>query len=268
MDNTEKPVWEDKQNRRQGKRIKMDSSGMNKCQTKMVALLAKETRLASIGEKLSEGRAKILKFLFDTQMSQGEVLVSIKGQTASRDAMGSLLPQKPMACDIINCYCAMKTARQQRRAVDQSMRWWFMPTWFQQEILEFNKSADELYCTYLQECKVGGNIKKCEKIFVQIWHDEHWYMCVVDMGSEEVLIYDSMREHEQTDMNRRSSVEIVIERLETALTYGLEGQYSSCLWLNKIKAAATCPQQRNAWDCGLFMLKYMDMLSSGIGSWK
>nr|XP_027062729.1 uncharacterized protein LOC113689096 [Coffea arabica] len=59
-----------------------------------------------------------------------------------------------------------------------------------------------------------------------------------------------------------------IERLEAALTYGLEGQYSSCLWLYKIKAAATCPQQRNAWDCGLLMLKYMDMLSSGIGSWK
>ena len=26
--------------------------------------------------------------------------MSIKGQTASRDAMGSLLPEKPMACDV------------------------------------------------------------------------------------------------------------------------------------------------------------------------
>ena len=35
-------------------------------------------------------------------------------------------------------------------------------------------------------------------------------MCVVDMGSEEVLIYDSMRGDEQTDMNRRSSVETMV----------------------------------------------------------
>ena len=48
------------------------------------------------------------------------------------------------------------------------------------------------------------------QIFVPMWHDEHWYMCVVDMGSEEVLIYDSMRGDEQTEMNRRSSVETVV----------------------------------------------------------
>lgn len=43
-----------------------------------------------------------------------------------------------------------------------------------------------------------------------MWHNEHWYLCVVDIVSEEVLIYDSMRGNKETDMSRRRFVETMV----------------------------------------------------------
>ncbi|KAL3527804.1 hypothetical protein ACH5RR_012460 [Cinchona calisaya] len=129
--------------------------------------------------------------------------------------------RKERNTEVINYYIALLTAPQKRVSGSARKSVWYLPCWIGKLIEESELTYKEVYKHYMTEDKFGGPVTDCEKICLPMnWNRSHWYLAVVDVKAHEVFIYNSLPNESYNDM---------------------------CLLYPRF-------------DCGIYVMKYMEML--------
>lgn len=78
------------------------------------------------------------------------------------------------------------------------------------------------------------------------------------MTNCKVTLFDSMRGDEAKDEIRLGLVKTMCKKLDEALRIGFAGKYKGNLELFEYMFYRGCPWQDNGYDCGVYVLKFMD----------
>ncbi|CAA0820185.1 Unknown protein [Striga hermonthica] len=207
-----------------------------------------------VEENFSLEQKNVLKYMFDINLSHNETIVRMSGEFGQRMQFKQLQTSQWLSAEIINLYACMLTWDKRNNASKIPVENWFLPTYVSQFITAMKKGCDVgcIYRYFLREDKYGGDIQKCEKIFIPMNPGDHWYLCVVDIIQEEVLILDSLMSKNCNE--RISSAKVVLKCLHEALEIGCGATYSINIPLFPTRMAQWAPQQKNLYDCGLFTI--------------
>ena len=93
--------------------------------------------------------------------------------------------------------------------------------------------------------------------------NSHWYLGVVDFKKKRFCLYDSLCEHSPNNMFF-SLMRKYIQVHHQVGTGKHRTQYDFSGWTNHPIPVSACPQQKNFFDCGLFLLLIVDQLSRGL----
>ena len=85
-------------------------------------------------------------------------------------------------------------------------------------------------------------------------NNTHWYLCVVDVVKEKVLVFDSLPVYPNNI--RYSAVANVIKQLDQVLQLVIPN-YTPTLINWHIHGVDWAPRQTNGYDCGIFVIKEM-----------
>ncbi|XP_043710906.1 ubiquitin-like-specific protease ESD4 isoform X2 [Telopea speciosissima] len=104
--------------------------------------------------------------------------------------------------------------------------------------------------------KIGYSLIECDKIFVPIHKKAHWVLAIINKKDEKFQYLDSYKgmDPQALEVLARYFVDEVKDKS------GMDINVSS--W--KLEYVDELPEQRNGWDCGMFMIKYIDFYSKGL----
>ncbi|XP_060975082.1 uncharacterized protein LOC133039951 [Cannabis sativa] len=115
---------------------------------------------------------------------------------------------------------------------------------------------------------IRGRIWSDVNYFYVPWNDDkHWMLVVVDRHSWTILIYDSIPDHWISIEAMKKSVEPLAAYfpflLKNSCHIGSLHHQCSDLMSIKVAPANTVPLNKRTGDCGIFMLKTMEMHIAG-----
>ncbi|KAF2939684.1 hypothetical protein DAI22_03g213700 [Oryza sativa Japonica Group] len=96
-----------------------------------------------------------------------------------------------------------------------------------------------------------------KKIFIPIHRNVHWCLAIINMKDKTFQYLDSFGGMDHAVLR------ILARYIRDELNDKSNIQVDTSSWL-KI-SSDSCPLQQNGWDCGMFMLKFIDFHSRGIG---
>ncbi|XP_058113468.1 uncharacterized protein LOC131256580 isoform X2 [Magnolia sinica] len=102
----------------------------------------------------------------------------------------------------------------------------------------------------------------CERVYVPVNHNNsHWFLMVIYPRKREIIIVDSL--HTNALLKYKQKIKVMTEALPilfhaTGDSTALEGKK----WTAKVDESA--PKQDNGYDCGIFVMKFIDILCSGL----
>ncbi|KAK9229783.1 hypothetical protein WN944_022749 [Citrus x changshan-huyou] len=158
---------------------------------------------------------------------------------------------------IITMYADYKNMKEAEKDVT-SPRCWFLPTYYSQAALADWSSLNFAQAAGFRD-RYMGRLDTCEKIYVPINCDGHWYMLLVDISHATATIWDSLESPSRREKMINESLAILasldfVLRQEARALFG--NRFS---FLNfQIYRQAGLPQQPNGFDCGYYVMKYMD----------
>lgn len=103
------------------------------------------------------------------------------------------------------------------------------------------------------------NLLEKEAWVIPINHKEHWKVVIVNLSTKTICLYDSI-DHEKEDPIERSHLETIRNFIEQV--YKLFGEKWTLLEWKQYIVKET-PKQLNAFDCGIFSIKFVDYILSG-----
>ncbi|CAL5348064.1 unnamed protein product [Camellia sinensis] len=181
-------------------------------------------------------------YCFDKDLESSEDIVVMElfytpVEFATRFDLCSLQPKTWISGSIINLVVAQLTNAQRRLFPDKCHRTWYFPTYVSQHIIngaDHAKLCDE----YFGESRYTGKLHACQEIYIPVNdHEEHWFCVNIDMAHRMAYIFDSSPS--LTNDKRR---ELMVRKLE----FELERLKDACL-----------QHKTDSYDCGMFVMKYM-----------
>ncbi|KAF0905505.1 hypothetical protein E2562_007308 [Oryza meyeriana var. granulata] len=101
--------------------------------------------------------------------------------------------------------------------------------------------------------KLGYSLTECDKIFVPIHKEVHWCLAVINIRDKKFQFLDSLGSMDMKALR-------ILARYLVDEVKDKSGQHIDVLsW--KQEGVKNLPLQENGWDCGMFMLKYIDFYS-------
>ncbi|KAK9288513.1 hypothetical protein L1049_016972 [Liquidambar formosana] len=159
--------------------------------------------------------------------------------------------------EVINLYLELLKEREKREP-KKFLKCHFFNTFFYKKLIGGRSGYDfKSVRRWTTQRKLGYSLIECDKIFVPIHKEVHWCLAVINKKEEKFQYLDSLR---GTD----SQVLKVLARYfmdEVKDKNGNDIDVSS--W--KQEFVEDLPEQENGWDCGVFMIKYADFYSRGVG---
>ncbi|KAF8387850.1 hypothetical protein HHK36_026512 [Tetracentron sinense] len=178
--------------------------------------------------------------------------IEISGQT-----LQCLRPGAWLNDEVINLYLELLKEREKREP-KKFLKCHFFNTFFYKKLISgrngYNFKDVKRWTT---QRKIGYSLIECDKIFVPIHKEIHWCLAVINKKDEKFQYLDSLKgmDTQVMEVLARYIVEEVKEKS------GLNINVSS--W--KQEYVDDLPEQENGWDCGMFMIKYADFYSRGLG---
>ncbi|XP_024951120.2 uncharacterized protein LOC102628600 isoform X3 [Citrus sinensis] len=186
-----------------------------------------------------------------------EIVVDIGDNSITRSSMRTLLPGEWIDGDIITMYADYKNMKEAEKDVT-SPRCWFLPTYYSQAALADWSSLNFAQAAGFRD-RYMSRLDTCEKIYVPINSDGHWYMLVVDISHATATIWDSLESPSRREKMINESLAILAS-LDFVLRQEARALFcNQFTFLNfQICRQAGLPQQPNGFDCGYYVMKYMD----------
>ncbi|KAL6526513.1 hypothetical protein OROGR_015603 [Orobanche gracilis] len=173
------------------------------------------------------------------------------------EKMQCLRPGSWLNDDVINLYLALLKEREQRDP-QNFLKCHFFNTFFYKKLISgvdgYNFQAVRRWTTGR---KLGYNLVDCDKIFVPIHKVAHWCLAIINKKDKKFQYLDSLGGVD----NRVMSVLARYYVDEVKDKTGKDIDVSS--WVEEF--VTNLPHQENGFDCGMFMIKYIDFYSKDIG---
>ncbi|KAI3979023.1 hypothetical protein MKX01_016198 [Papaver californicum] len=159
--------------------------------------------------------------------------------------------------EVINVYLELLKERE-RREPKKFLKCHFFNTFFYKKLASGRTGYDyRAVKRWTTERKIGYGLFECDKIFVPIHQKIHWCLAVINKKEEKFQYLDSLKGMD-TD---------VLENLARYFVEEVKDKSAKDIDVSSWKReyVKNLPEQENGWDCGMFMIKYSDFYSRGLG---
>ncbi|XP_062210483.1 ubiquitin-like-specific protease ESD4 [Phragmites australis] len=153
--------------------------------------------------------------------------------------------------EVINLYLDLLKERELREP-SKFLKCHFFNTFFYKKLSSggYDYKAVRRWTT---KRKLGYSLIECDKIFVPIHKEVHWCLAVINIRDKKFQYLDSLGSMDMKVLR-------ILARYLVDEVKDKNGQQIDALsW--KQEGVKNLPLQENGWDCGMFMLKYIDFYS-------
>lgn len=159
--------------------------------------------------------------------------------------------------EVINLYLELLKEREKRNP-KQFLKCHFFNTFFYKKLIGGGSRNDfKSVRRWTTQRKLGYCLIECDKIFVPIHKEAHWCLAVINKKDEKFQYLDSLRGGDRQVM--KVLAKYIVDEVNDKT--GKEMDVSS--W--KQEFVEDLPEQKNGYDCGVFMIKYADFYSRDVG---
>ncbi|KAJ7955108.1 ubiquitin-like-specific protease ESD4 [Quillaja saponaria] len=206
--------------------------------------LAKEDE-AGVAKAFSVNRRKVL-------VAHENSNIEITGEL-----LQCLRPGAWLNDEVINLYLELLKEREKREP-QKFLKCHFFNTFFYKKLVSGRNGYDfKSVRRWTSQRKLGYSLIECDKIFVPIHKEIHWCLAIINKKDEKLQYLDSLK---GTD----TKVLRVLARYIADEVKDKSGQdIDVSSWEQEF--VEDLPEQENGYDCGMFMIKYADFYSRGLG---
>ncbi|KAJ6808746.1 putative ubiquitin-like-specific protease 1B isoform X1 [Iris pallida] len=159
--------------------------------------------------------------------------------------------------EVINLYLELLKERE-RREPKRFLKCHFFNTFFYRKLISGKNGYDfNGVRRWTTKRKLGYSLIECDKIFVPIHKDTHWCLAVINVKDETFQYLDSLGGMDT------SVLRVLTRYFMDEVKDKSDEQFHRSAW--KQETVYKIPIQKNGFDCGMFMLKYIDFYSRGLG---
>ncbi|KAM7278343.1 hypothetical protein ACFE04_005477 [Oxalis oulophora] len=183
--------------------------------------------------------------------------VLVTHQNSGIDITGKMLqclrPGQWLNDEVINVYLELLKERE-RREPKKFLKCHFFNTFFYNKVRGGGFKAVKRWTTIR---KLGYYLADCDKIFVPIHKQVHWCSAIINAKDKKFQYLDSLKGRDPEVLKALASYYVE----EVKHKSGKDIDVSS--W--GMEFVEDLPEQENGFDCGMFMVKYADFYSRGVG---
>ncbi|KOO28947.1 sentrin sumo-specific protease [Chrysochromulina tobinii] len=179
-----------------------------------------------------------------------EILAELRNIPISRLDMTTLRPGQWLNDEVINYYFKILEQREASKATGPSCH--FHQTTFYPKLAE---GLNGYQYSQVAEWTRGKDVFSKDLIIVPIHQPGHWTLAVINMKQKRFEYYDSLRgppDMVLTNLRRWLEDESLDKKKVPFDTSG---------WTEVVWKQGQTPQQRNGWDCGMFMIRTADYIA-------
>uniref|UniRef100_A0A0A8YUD7 Ubiquitin-like protease family profile domain-containing protein n=1 Tax=Arundo donax TaxID=35708 RepID=A0A0A8YUD7_ARUDO len=236
-----------------------------------------EVRLAEEGRLGLEGLAEVLPLITPTKEEVPEPFVPLtdddedivrhalhgksrRERLAMHEASNIVVTREILQClndkdwlndEVINLYLDLLKERELREPT-KFLKCHFFNTFFYKKLSSggYDYKAVRRWTT---KRKLGYSLIECDKIFVPIHKEVHWCLAVINIRDKKFQYLDSLGGMDMKAL--RTLARYLVDEVKDKSGQ----QVDAFSW--KHEGVKNLPLQENGWDCGMFMLKYIDFYS-------
>ncbi|KAF7837813.1 ubiquitin-like-specific protease ESD4 [Senna tora] len=159
--------------------------------------------------------------------------------------------------EVINLYLELLKEREKREP-QKFLKCHFFNTFFYKKLIGGRSGYDfKSVRRWTTQKKLGYSLLECDKVFVPIHKEIHWCLAIINKKDKKFQYLDSLR-------GRDNQVLTVLARYFTDEVKDKNGEeFDVSSWEKEF--VEDLPEQENGYDCGMFMIKYADFYSRGLG---
>ncbi|GAB4843607.1 hypothetical protein Ancab_013571 [Ancistrocladus abbreviatus] len=178
--------------------------------------------------------------------------IQITGQ-----ALQCLTPCAWLNDEVINLYLELLKERE-RRDPKRFLNCHFFNTFFYKKLIAGRNGYDyKSVRRWTTQKKLGYHLIECDKIFVPIHKEAHWCLAVINKKDEKFQYLDSLGGRDNYVLNLLARYYVDEAKDKSAQDIDISS------WEHEF--VKDLPVQENGFDCGVFMIKYADFYSRGLG---
>ncbi|XP_062189936.1 putative ubiquitin-like-specific protease 1B, partial [Phragmites australis] len=173
----------------------------------------------------------------------------------TKQKLQCLRPRGWLNDEVINLYIELLKERAEREP-ERFLKCHFFNTFFYKKltcgIAGYDYQSVRRWTTFK---KLGYGLIECEKIFVPVHRDIHWCLAVINMKDKTFQYLDSLGclGHDVLRVLARYIMDELKDKSNVVI--------DTSSW---VEVSDFLPSQQNGWDCGMFMLKFMDFHNRGL----
>ncbi|KAH8495059.1 hypothetical protein H0E87_018297 [Populus deltoides] len=200
--------------------------------------------------------------------------IDITGQTLRCLAPGTWLND-----EVINLYMELLKERE-RREPKKFLKCHFFNTFFYKKLTGGVKGGFDYRAVkrWTTEKKLGYFLIDCDKIFVPVHQEIHWCLAIINkkdhkfqyldsLKGRDIRVLESLAKYYAEEVKDKSKKDIDVSNWEREFVEDLPEQQNGCFeeTTQQIYTGATFDASLRRYDCGVFMIKYADFYSRGVG---
>ncbi|KAG7542726.1 Ulp1 protease family C-terminal catalytic domain [Arabidopsis thaliana x Arabidopsis arenosa] len=172
------------------------------------------------------------------------------------EVLQCLTPSSWLNDEVINVYLELLKERETREP-KKYLKCHYFNTFFYKKLVSDSGYNFKAVRRWTTQRKLGYALIDCDMIFVPIHRGVHWTLAVINNRESKLLYLDSLNGVDPMILNALAKY-MGDEAKEKS---GKNIEVNS--W--EMEFVEDLPQQMNGYDCGMFMLKYIDFFSRGLG---
>ncbi|GAB2266657.1 hypothetical protein Dimus_001652 [Dionaea muscipula] len=187
-----------------------------------------------------------------------KVLVSHEGSNIqiTGELLRCLRPGAWLNDEVINLYLNLLKERE-RREPKKFLKCHFFSTFFYKKLIGSRSGYDyKSVHRWTTQKKLGYGLIDCEKIFVPIHQEMHWCLGVINKKDQKFQYLDSLGGTDPQVLKVLAKYYVDEVKDKNALDIDVSS------W--QVEYVKDLPGQDNQYDCGMFMIKYIDFYSRGL----
>lgn len=173
----------------------------------------------------------------------------------TKEKLQCLRPRGWLNDEVINLYIELLKEREKREP-NRFLKCHFFNTFFYKKltcgIAGYDYQSVRRWTTFK---RLGYGLVECEKIFVPVHRNAHWCLALINMKDKTLQYLESLVGW------GRDVLDILARYIVDELKDKSNIEVEPSSWT---VVSESLPLQQNGWDCGMFMLKYIDFHSRGI----
>ncbi|CAH8358823.1 unnamed protein product [Eruca vesicaria subsp. sativa] len=177
--------------------------------------------------------------------------IEIRGET-----LQCLKPCVWLNDDVINLYLELLKERETRDP-QKYFKCHFFNTFFYVKVHFLPSYNYKAVRRWTRHKRLGYNLIDCDIIFVPIHGGVHWTLAVINKRECKFLYLDSLNGSDPTVLTAVAKYFVDEVKDKNGKTIDVGSWDMECV--------KDLPLQQNGYDCGMFMLKYIDFFSRGLG---